>query len=106
MEARLLAARFLLLLLCGPGLAAAAPAVTLARSAPASRCQWRWRIRATLRDVSSWSEGRGKIIDDEKEVSAYPKHKATRAPFVEAEWDLATMEPRSGRYPGPKAPEL
>src|SRR5688572_12690444 len=29
MEARLLAARFLLLLLCGPGLAAAAPAVTL-----------------------------------------------------------------------------
>jgi hypothetical protein len=52
------------------------------------------------------AEGRGKIIDDEKEVSAYPKHKATRAPFVEAEWDLATMEPRSGRYPGPKAPEL
>jgi hypothetical protein len=49
------------------------------------------------------AEGRGKIIDDEKEVSAYPKPKEVRAPFVEADWDLATMEPRSGRYPGPKA---
>ena len=46
------------------------------------------------------AEGRGRIIDDEKDVSAYPKHKPTRAPFVEADWDLATMEPRSGRYPG------
>ncbi|HYE90047.1 MAG TPA: hypothetical protein VEA38_03460 [Terriglobales bacterium] len=46
------------------------------------------------------AEGRGRIIDDEKDVSAYPKHAMTRAPFVEAEWDLATMEPRSGRYPG------
>jgi hypothetical protein len=49
------------------------------------------------------AEGRGTIIDDEKDVSAYPKHKPTRAPFVEADWDLATMEPRSGRYPGQKA---
>jgi hypothetical protein len=48
------------------------------------------------------AEGRGRIIDDEKEVSAYPKQKETRAPFVEADWDLATMEPRSGRYPGQK----
>ena len=30
------------------------------------------------------AEGQGKIIDDEKEVSAYPAHKETRAPFVEA----------------------
>ena len=44
-------------------------------------------------------EGRGQIINDEKEVSAYPKQKETRAPFVEAEWNLATMEPKSGRYP-------
>jgi hypothetical protein len=50
------------------------------------------------------AEGRGKIIDDEKDVSAYPSMRQTRAPFVEADWDLATMEPKSGRYPGQKAP--
>ncbi len=50
------------------------------------------------------AEGRGKIIDDEKDVSAYPALKEARAPFVEADWDLATMEPKSGRYPGQKPP--
>ncbi len=50
------------------------------------------------------AEGRGKIIDDETEVSAYPSPKPTSAPFVEADWDLATMEPKSGLYPGQKTP--
>ncbi len=50
------------------------------------------------------AEGRGEIIDDESEVSAYPAPKEARAPFVEADWDLATMEPKSGLYPGQKAP--
>lgn len=50
------------------------------------------------------AEGRGAVIDDEKEVSGYPKVKEVRAPFVAAEWDLATMEPKSGRYPGQTAP--
>ncbi len=50
------------------------------------------------------AEGRGKIIDDETEVSAYPSPKPTSAPFVEADWDLATMEPKSGLYPGQKVP--
>ena len=50
------------------------------------------------------AEGCGKIIDDEKEVSAYPVQKETRAAFVEADWDLMTMEPRSGLYPGQKGP--
>ena len=51
------------------------------------------------------AEGRGDIIDDEKEVSAYPKVAApVRAPFVEKDWNLATMEPKSGRYPGQTAP--
>lgn len=51
------------------------------------------------------AEGRGAIIDDEREVSAYPAIKPpVRAPFVEADWDLATMEPKSGRYPGQTAP--
>ena len=49
-------------------------------------------------------EGRGEIINDEKDVSEYPKQKETRAPFVEAEWDLSTMTPKSGRYPGQKGP--
>jgi hypothetical protein len=47
-------------------------------------------------------EGRGQIPNDEKDVSAYPQQKPTRAPFIEADWDLATMEPRSGKYPGQK----
>ncbi len=50
------------------------------------------------------AEGRGAIIDDEKEVGGYPAMPQTRAPFVEADWDLATMEPKSGLYPGQKGP--
>ncbi|MGR4891774.1 polysaccharide lyase family 1 protein [Sphingopyxis sp. LARHCG72] len=50
------------------------------------------------------AEGRGDVIDDEKEVSGYPKVKEVHAPFVESEWDLATMEPKSGTYPGQTAP--
>ena len=50
------------------------------------------------------AEGRGEIIDDENEVSAYPSPKPTAAPFVEADWNLDTMEPKSGLYPGQKAP--
>ncbi|HET9510533.1 MAG TPA: pectate lyase [Sphingomonas sp.] len=46
------------------------------------------------------AEGRGAVINDEKDVSAYPAFKPTRAPFVEADWNLDTMEPKSGRYPG------
>lgn len=48
------------------------------------------------------AEGRGEIIDDENKVSAYPVQKEVRAPFVEADWDLATMEPKAGVYPGRK----
>jgi hypothetical protein len=50
------------------------------------------------------AEGRGTIINDEKDWSAYPVQAETRAPFVEAAWDLATMEPKSGLYPGQKGP--
>jgi hypothetical protein len=55
-----------------------------------------------LRVLFFVAEGRGAIIDDESEVGGYPNVAPTRAPFVEADWDLATMEPRSGRYPGQK----
>ncbi|NML04391.1 pectate lyase [Sphingomonas sp. G-3-2-10] len=50
------------------------------------------------------AEGRGDIINDEKDVSAYPAYKPTKAPFVEADWNLDTMEPKSGRYPGQTGP--
>ena len=46
------------------------------------------------------AEGRGVIIDDEREVGGYPVMTATAAPFVAEDWNLDTMEPKSGRYPG------
>lgn len=49
------------------------------------------------------AEGRGAIIDDEREVGGYPTMQETRAPFVETDWNLDTMEPKSGRYPGQTA---
>jgi len=48
------------------------------------------------------AEGRGEIIDDEKQVGGYPKAPEKTAPFVEADWDLATMTPKNGHYPGQK----
>ncbi len=53
-----------------------------------------------LRVLFFVAEGRGEVIDDERRVGGYPVQAPTRAPFVEADWDLATMEPKSGRYPG------
>lgn len=53
-----------------------------------------------VRVIFDVAEGRGEIIDDEAEVGGYPRPEPTRAPFVEADWNLDTMEPRSGRYPG------
>ena len=53
-----------------------------------------------IRVIFDVAEGRGEIIDDERQVGGYPQVTPNRAPFVEAEWDLTTMEPRSGRYPG------
>lgn len=50
------------------------------------------------------AEGRGGIIDDEKDVSAYPVFKSTRAAFIDADWNLETMEPKSGIYPGQHGP--
>jgi hypothetical protein len=49
------------------------------------------------------AEGRGDIIDDEKEVGGYPHIEPASAPFIEADWDLATLTPKDGRYPGQKA---
>lgn len=49
------------------------------------------------------AEGRGEIIDDEHQVgTGYPRPAETRSLFSEADWDMATLTPRSGRYPGQK----
>jgi hypothetical protein len=55
-----------------------------------------------LRVLFFIAEGRGEVIDDESEVGGYPKLEPTAAPFVDAEWDLATMTPKSGIFPGQK----
>jgi hypothetical protein len=49
------------------------------------------------------AEGRGEILDSEDEVGGYPELEATRAPFREADWNLDSMTPKSGLYPGQKA---
>jgi hypothetical protein len=48
------------------------------------------------------AEGRGDILDSEDQVGGYPKLEETRAPFREADWNLDTMTPKSGLYPGQK----
>ena len=53
-----------------------------------------------LRVLFDVAEGRGKIIDDEAEVGGYPVQQMTRAAFIPGDWNLDTMEPKSGRYPG------
>ena len=50
------------------------------------------------------AEGRGEIIDSEAQVGGFPKLPETRAPFRPEEWNLDTMEPKSGLYPGQKGP--
>lgn len=46
------------------------------------------------RIVADVIEGRGAIIDSQAQVGGYPAYAETRQPFVEADWDLDTMEPR------------
>ncbi|RVQ68800.1 pectate lyase [Croceicoccus ponticola] len=48
------------------------------------------------------AEGRGEVIDSQDEVGGYPTIPATRAPFREKDWNLATMTPKSALYPGQK----
>lgn len=50
------------------------------------------------RIVADVIEGRGHIIDSQDQVGGYPKYEPTQRPFVEAEWNLDTMEPIGGSY--------
>jgi pectate lyase len=43
------------------------------------------------RIVADTIEGRGGVIDSERDVDGYPTHALTRAKFDEAAWDLRTM---------------
>ncbi len=45
------------------------------------------------RIVADVIEGRGTIIDSQAQVGGYPDYAPTRRPFVEADWNLDTMEP-------------
>lgn len=45
------------------------------------------------RIVADVIEGRGGIIDSQEQVGGYPDYAPTRRPFVEADWNLDTMEP-------------
>ena len=47
------------------------------------------------RIVDDVRNGTGRIIDSEQEVGGYPQRPEARAPFVEAEWDLATLKRRA-----------
>lgn len=60
------------------------------------------RIEDEIRVLFFIAEGRGEVIDDESEVGGYPVIESTAAPFDEARWDMTTMTPRSGLYPGQK----
>ena len=56
--------------------------------------------RPWARDANDWRviadtvEGRGEVIDDESQVGGYPVQAPVAKPFVEADWDMATMEPK------------
>ena len=47
------------------------------------------------RIVSDVAEGRGRIIDHEREVGGYPEMQETHRPFDESQWDLETMTPKT-----------
>lgn len=52
------------------------------------------RDAVDLRIVADVIEGRGEIIDSQRQVEGYPAAQETRAPFVESGWNLATMTRR------------
>lgn len=60
------------------------------------------RSEMEIRVLFFIAEGRGEVIDSEEEVGGYPTFESTRVPFDEGEWNLATMTPKSGIWPGQK----
>ncbi|MGQ7830806.1 pectate lyase family protein [Altererythrobacter sp. Z27] len=60
------------------------------------------RSEMEIRVLFYIAEGRGEVIDSEDEVGGYPKFSEAHAPFVKADWNLDTMTPKSGIFPGQK----
>jgi hypothetical protein len=58
------------------------------------------RDDATRRVLGNVAARRGRIIDDETQVGGYPVITPTRAPFRKSRWNLATLQPKDGVYPG------
>ena len=52
------------------------------------------RDKDDIRILFYIAEGRGTIINDEREVSAYPKINPVQAPFLEQEWDSQQWTPK------------
>jgi hypothetical protein len=76
----------------------AASAVTVAVFAHAGARPWD-RDAVDRRLIEEARAGAGHIIDSEVEVGGYPRAApATRRAFVEAGWDLATMQPLASRH--------
>jgi hypothetical protein len=76
----------------------AASAVTEAVLAHAGARPWD-RDTVDRRLVDEVRSGGGRIVDSEADVGGYPPAApATRRAFVEAEWDLATMQPRASQH--------
>ena len=76
----------------------AASAVTEAVLAHAGARPWD-RDVVDRRLVEEVRSGGGRIIDSEADVGGYPPAaQPTRHAFVEADWDLATMQPRAAQH--------
>jgi hypothetical protein len=76
----------------------AASAVSEAVLAHAGARPWD-RDAVDRRLVDEVRSGRGRIIDSEADLGGYPRvEPATRRVFVEADWDLATMQPREAQH--------
>ena len=74
----------------------AMPAVDVERWVLANAGARPWdRDAHDARLLADVTEGRGKIIDSETEVGGYPQVLADARAFDAAQWDLATMAPRS-----------
>lgn len=98
-RARLIAAKAPLASLAGYDVL---PAGAVETSVLASAGARPWdRAADDIRVLFFVAEGRGDIIDDEREVGpGYPRSPEARRAFDPAEWDMATLTPRSGVYPG------
>jgi hypothetical protein len=74
----------------------ALPANQVERSVLAQAGARPWdRDKHDVRLLADAAEGRGEIIDSEAQVGGYPKYEEVKKPFVESDWDLRFMTPKT-----------